>query len=299
MLLMLFVHLTYYFVSGAYLKRQFWVEFLDVGHGDAATIHLPTGQVLLVDGGGFAHSSLDLGKKVWIPYFRNRRIQKIDVLMVTHPHPDHYKGFETILGKIPIKSFWYNGIQNSSKEWQIFFNKIDQSGILIEKINQNTSKKKMGIAEIQFFNLNEEITEPKQSQSGKVVNNQSLVFLLSIYDQSVLFTGDIEKETEEAIQDKLEKTNVTLLKVPHHGSKTSSSKGFLDALRPKMAIASAGTLGRHIFPHPLVLNRYKSLGIPLFTTKDCGALRFQVKKDGSYNLRSYNGMCNLDFPSIN
>jgi len=287
-------HTAFYQIKKWKGKNDFWIEFLDVGHGDAATVHLPGGKILLVDGGGQAHHALDLGKRVWLPYFRSRGIKKIDFLLVTHPHPDHFKGFQTLLEEIPIGHFWYNGDLKGGLEWKRFLKQIRKLKIPMKVINDHTDPKVFGEIKIEFFNPRIDLIHKRRFKRGPEINNDSIVCLIYGYGHSILFTGDIEKRAEQEIESIWKKRklhSISLLKVPHHGSLTSSDTSFLEVLNPQLAVVSAGNLGLHHFPHVQIVKRYEDLGIPLYSTEHCGAIRFLIKGDRSFRLESKKGNC--------
>jgi competence protein ComEC len=283
-------------------QNTFWVEALDVGHGDAICINIPPGRIILVDGGGIAESAFDVGRSIWLPYLRERNISAIDVLLVTHPHPDHYLGFRTLIQQRRVSEFWFNGEHSRNENWQEFFANLKSQGIPTLALHRRVLPQNIGEAKITFVNPPFPLYSAEKKSS---LNNRSLAFLLEIYGRAFLFTGDIEREAESAIQEFVQQTllsttssrlfPITLLKVPHHGSKTSSSRAFLEFFQPQVAIVSAGWLGRHHFPHAAVERRYQSLGIPLFSTERCGALRLSLKNSGSLALSSYRKNCSYSF----
>lgn len=267
-------------------SQRFWIEFLDVGHGDAICLHLPGQGSLLIDGGGLMGSSFDLGRYVWLPYLRVRGIDRLSALVVTHPHPDHFLGFVTLLSEISAPHLYFNGDRDGPKPWRDFLASAEAHAMAPMRPHP-------GERLFEFNGGSLEVIYPGDDSprgwDGPSVNNRSLVALLTVYGRRILLTGDIEAFGENwllAQRPDLFRKPLDLLKVPHHGSRSSSGFGFLDALHPKAAVASAGWLGAHHFPHPETRERYAQRGIALLTTEECGAIQLEIESSGAWRWRT-------------
>lgn len=236
------------------------VQFLDVGQGDAILIRTPTGKHILVDGGGTVRFSkpgdewrirqdpYDVGRKLVVPLLKKRGVHLIDTLILTHQDEDHSGGLKAIIDEIPVRSFLFNGtFKQTASNTQLFQNALDkgiplyaaESGQILQ-IDDNTTitilypKKKS--AEIKF---------------EKDQNESSIVFLLEMNGAKFLFTGDIGKSTEAFIladTDLPSFSSLDVLKVAHHGSKTSTTEAWLRWWKPKIGVISVGV--NNIYRHP-------------------------------------------------
>ena len=243
------------------------ISFLSVGQGDSSLIELPCGKTILIDGGGMW--GLEIGERVVAPYLWKKRIRTLDIMIMSHSDFDHIQGLEFILKHFKVREFWLSQWQTKTKTFYKVLALAEHYNIpciLLSEKNDSTP-----VGEVQFKFLN-----PSHPFLKEKVNNLSLVFKLTYKNFSVLFTGDIEKEVEESLLSY--DIGSTLLKVPHHGSKTSSSAEFLKKVSPKLAVISLGIQNRYHFPHPSVLKRYEALKIPLWRTDEKGTL--QIRTDG-------------------
>jgi competence protein ComEC len=252
---------------------------LDVGQGDALLITTPEGKILLVDSGGFPRfgkrqkPNLDTGEDVVSPYLWRRRIQRADVLVTSHAHEDHVGGLKALLDNFHPSEIWTGALPENNIE----------SDALKEACKRGVRVwRRLAGERFTFGGARFEVLAPARDYlpAEQAKNNDSLAFRISFGRHSFLLTGDIEREVEWGMLDRgvLEKT--TVLKVAHHGSKTSSTNEFLDATRPEFAIVSAGygNLFRH--PHAEVLDRLAEHHTDVFRTDVSGLVTF--RSDGRY-----------------
>ena len=244
------------------------VSFLSVGQGDASWVELPYGKTLLIDGGGL-WGSFDIGERVVAPYLWRKRIRAIDVLILSHSDFDHSGGLAFILKHFNVGQIWLSQWQAPTKTFYTLLALAEEKKIPCYMLSEQTRLLHLG--EVTFHFLN-----PKDSFLNARTNNLSLVFKMTYKNFSILFTGDIEKEIENHLL--LKDIQSTILKVPHHGSKTSSSDAFLRKVSPSLAVMSLGTHNRYHFPHEQVLKRYEDLRIPIWRTDEKGTL--QIQTDG-------------------
>lgn len=252
------------YLSIPYLTdKGFSVTFLDVGQGDASVVRLPGGRVMLIDGGARR------GRTVVAPYLWSRGIRKLDYMVLSHPHPDHYGGLEYILDKFDVGEVWMNG--RVYAESNGFFRKVRDKGINYKILSRGDAFEADGYA-IHVLHPYDEFNaaSPQGMQPGE--NNESLVLRIEADGVSVLFTGDIEKEAEADLVYLGGWLAVDIMKVPHHGSRTSSSEAFLRMVGPQIAVASAGRNNSFGHPHPDIVNRFESAGIKFLRTDNSGAV---------------------------
>lgn len=237
------------------------IVFLDVGQGDSIAIHTKNNKNILIDGGEKE------ANKIILPYLRYKGVQSIDALFLTHPDKDHLGGLIGILGTIKVKNIYITAKDIKEDElYRDFIIKANQLGISCNLLKQGD---KISIDKVEFYCFYPEDNETKYDEGW---NSASLTLKVHIDKQTFLFTGDIEKEEEIKIINKYKPIDVDFLKVPHHGSKTSSSLDFIEWCNPKYAIISCGKNNRYGHPHEEVIERYTSKNINIISTANSGAV---------------------------
>ncbi len=259
-------------------RKDLTLTFIDVGHGDSILVEFPKGKRMLIDGGGLHEDRFDVGKNVIAPFLWKKKIQKIDTLVLTHPDPDHLKGLNFIASQFKIGRFWDNGLRGDSEFYLELEKTLQRRKIDRFPLNENINSQMINGVEISFLNPPAGSAGPVRHRNPAYLNNQSLVMRLRFKNIILLLTGDVEKEAEERMVRKGYPLGAHILKVPHHGSSSSSSLIFLEKVKPDHAIISVGerTIGR--LPHPEVIERYKRLGSKIFRTDKHGAIT--VMTDG-------------------
>src|SRR4030042_6311179 len=251
---------------------------MDVGHGDAILIEFPKGNKMLVDGGGLHGDRFDIGKNVIAPFLWKKKIRRIDILVLSHPDPDHFKGLQFISSQFSIGQFWDNGLRGDSDSYRHLEEILLRKKVERLSLNENSPSRRINGVEISFLNppcLNE---AHRRGWPPLDRNKSSLVIKLQFRNISVLLPGDIEKETEERLLRMNFPLMANILKVPHHGSSSSSSSLFLQRVKPDYGILSVGERNTGKLPHPEVLKRYQQLGTKIFRTDHQGAIT--VTTDG-------------------
>jgi competence protein ComEC len=254
------------------LRKDLTITFIDVGHGDSILLEFPKGKRMLIDGGGLHEDRFDVGKNVIAPFLWKKKIRKIDTLVLTHPDPDHFKGLNFIASQFKIGRFWDNGLRGDSEFYLELEKTLQRRKIDRFPLNENINSQMINGVEISFLNPPAGSAGPVRHRTPSWLNNQSLVIRLRFKNIILLLTGDVEKEAEERMVRKGYPLGAHILKVPHHGSSSSSSLIFLEKVKPDHAIISVGerTIGR--LPHPEVIERYKRLGSKIFRTDKHGAI---------------------------
>jgi competence protein ComEC len=244
------------------LKTPLTVSFLAVGQGDSILIS-SKGRHALIDGGGTPGGG-DVGKTVVLPALRQRGISRLELSVLTHPHPDHALGLTSALQRVPTAHLW---LAAGSERGGLTTALIDSAkGAVVHEVQAGAPPFQLGDATLAVLG------PPIDSELIEGENDRSVVTLLRHGDVSFLLTGDIEAAGEDALP---QLGNVTVLKAAHHGSRTSSGSTFLSKIRPSYVVFCVGRLNRFSFPHDEVLERFEALGAKCFRTDLDGEVRFE------------------------
>lgn len=215
------------------------VHFMDVGHGDAILIQTPDGKNILIDSGvGEAvWSKRDMGKIKVLPYLRKLGVEALDMLIISHAHYDHIGGMAYLIDHIKVGQVIDSGYPHTTQAYRDLLIDIKEKGISYRNVRSGDTLPfgKMVGARV----LHPSHTEHRWGKRA-YINNYSLVIRMTYGDVSFLFTGDLEEEGERALLRSRYPVRSSILKVGHHGSKTSSSYSFINAVRPGVAIVSCG-----------------------------------------------------------
>jgi len=250
-------------------SKNLKVTFIDVGQGDSILVEFPGRKKMLIDGGGLPGGTFDIGKSVVSPFLWNKGIKKIDYLVLTHAHPDHLNGLKAISRNFKIGEYW-EAFSPSEIEPYAEFRKLLSSSVPCKRMFRGDShQEKMVRIEV----LHPERGEP---QVSTIHNDHSLVLRLSYEQTSILLTGDIETDAERKILENSLEIQSMVLKSPHHGSRSSSSKAFLDRVYPYIVVISVGAGNRYGFPNQEVLDRYKKIGAKVYRTDFHGAVEISL-----------------------
>ena len=256
------------YLISPYLSRDnnFRITFLDVGQGDSSLVELPDKRVMLIDGG--THDP-DMGRRVIAPYLWSKGIKDIDYLVLSHPHPDHYGGLIYIMDNFKIGEAWLNG--RVTYDAEKFFQKLQEKKIPYRALKRGDILEAREYRIYVFHPYGEFYADSLRGEFSNK-NNDSLVLKIESGDARALFTGDIEAEAEENLIYLGKWLKSDVLKVPHHGGRTSSSEGLLKAVNPQIAVVSDGKNNPFNHPHEETIERYKNAGVRLFRTDIDGAV---------------------------
>jgi competence protein ComEC len=253
-------------------QKNLELTFIDVGHGDSILIEFPKGKKMLIDGGGLYDERFDIGKNVIATFLWKEKIRRIDTLVLTHPDPDHLKGLNFIASQFSIDQFWENGFETQSEPYLQLKKILNDKKVEVVSLNEQTAPQIVDGVEVSVLNPPAPNTLQRKVDPLRNLNNSSLVMKLRFRNVSVLLAGDVGKEAEELMVRKSYPLRADILKIPHHGSSSSSSLPFLERVKPTYAILSVGERNRARLPHPDVLKRYLQLGSRILRTDQHGAI---------------------------
>lgn len=261
-----------------YHRPDMRVTFLSVGQGDSAVVELPGAAVMVIDGGGLSGDGFDVGERVVAPFLWSRKIAHVDYIVLSHPDWDHYGGLAFVAAQFAPREFWWNGTRATPPHLTELLEALMERGVPRVTLRRGDRR---SIGAVQAV-----VHSPPPQPDGLSDNDQSLVFGLSFGTARVLFPGDIEAPGEQDVVATGDGTLAsTVLKVPHHGSHTSSSPGFVDAVTPTVAVVSAGFKNRFRFPHQDVLRRYARHGCTVLRTDLDGAVQVRIDATGRVDVR--------------
>jgi competence protein ComEC len=246
---------------------------MDVGQGDAFLVTFPNGRTLMVDAGGVSiRGDFDIGDRVLGPALRARGVARLDYLSFTHGDPDHIGGAASLAKDFSPLEIW-DGVFVANHEPTMKLRAIAARKRAAWRPLQKGDRLNIAGVEIRIHH-----PPPPDWERQKVRNDDSLVIELRYGQVSTLLTGDIGREVEQALIPTLDLLPVVVLKSPHHGSGTSSSKEFVEAIKPKVVVISCGRANPYGHPVPYVLDRYRAVNAKIFRTDQEGQI--EITTDG-------------------
>jgi len=255
------------FAPGRSGDGKLHVTFFDVGHGDSALLVGPGGEASLVDGGGRAGSRFDVGEHVVVPALDALGIRRLELMILSHPDTDHLRGLLAVARAFPVRTFWWSGRWTPSGPLLGLLAHLHMAGSeIVEGVPFGTGMK---LGEVEMTLLH-----PGSGRMPDVsTNDDSLVLRVQHGVHSFLFTGDVEAHGESAL---LERglAPATVVKAPHHGSRTSSSAPFIAATASEHVVFSGDGTGRHRIPHGEIVTRWREAGAQIHRTDLHGAITF-------------------------
>ncbi len=246
------------------------VAFLDVGQGDSILIQAPNGQTMLIDGG----RSPSLANSVIIPKLKEWGARQVDVLIPTHPDQDHIAGLVGVLENYPVKLTALTGQVHSTQIYERLLTDIRDKDIKSLKVRTGTTIPFDPSVKIEVLNPDDEAVN-----NADDTNNASIVIKLTYGSTSFLLTGDAEMPANKAMLDRGADVRSVVLKLGHHGSRTSTNEDWLKKVQPQLGIISAGRDNSFGHPHPEVIAALEKLKIPHIRTDEHGTIT--VTSDGS------------------
>lgn len=267
-------------------EDELQIHIIDVGQAESILI-VQNGFTMLVDSGdNFTGDDV-------VRYIKNLGIDKIDIFLITHFHRDHAGGAHKIISSLDVKKivchkfsdlstmqerFWYIDMSISRSIRETF----GSMSIFMESACENNKLKNFDVGDAKVYTLS-------QNNDAVNVNNKSIVFKLVYGDFSMLFMADAESEVEKELLEEDADLSADVLKIGHHGSKTSTTDEFLDMVNPKYAVVSCGNGNDYNHPYGAVTKRFEDKNIPLYRTDELGDIVITVKDDGEIVFDKENG----------
>jgi competence protein ComEC len=271
----------FYWYAQTHLTNRLKITFIDVGQGDSILVEFPAGKRMLVDGGGFYDDRFDVGKNVVAPVLWRKKIVTLHYLVLTHPHPDHLNGLKFIASSFKVDEFWEYGQEYSSVPYLDLMDILEKRPIRRVTVHDASPPRWVNGVKVEVLNPPRPVMIHGRNPWART-NNRSLVLKITYENHRFLLTGDIEGEAEAQLVQSGKDLRSDVLKVPHHGSQTSSTRRFVEAVKPLHALFTVGFRNVFNLPSPKVLNRYESSGSLISRTDRDGAVMFET--DGE-NLR--------------
>ena len=239
------------------IQKDLYINFIDVGQGDSTLITTQFNKKILIDGGGSEFGSIfDVGEKTLLPYLLKKKIHKLDYVIISHFDSDHVGGILTILEELNVKQVLIPKQVEYSENYNKFLDIIKKRNIKIKIVEEGNT---INIDKNTYL----DILWPEEKQiTDNVLNNNSLIVRLCYKNFKMLFTGDIEAIAEQRLLQKYENTEkltADILKVAHHGSKSSSIAEFLEKVNPRIALIGVGKNNKFGHPNAGVLDRLNML----------------------------------------
>lgn len=256
-------------------NKEMQVHFIDVGQGDSALVITPHGRAFMVDTGGVREGSYDIGSRVDVPYLLHYGVKKLDYIFLTHAHDDHAGGVKGILTKIPVGAIGI-GHEGAGDYLKTFgTGELGKIKKLLVPLQEGSSIELDGVRIDMLYSP--ESRKVQESQLQATGNEFSNLIRVSYGEASFLFTGDLVAEQEQQVLANGTHVASTVLKVGHHGSRTSSSQEFLTAVNPGWAVISCGYNNSFGHPHKEILNRLTSCTkAEILRTDQQGAIVFRT-----------------------
>jgi competence protein ComEC len=256
---------------------EFSVEALDVGQGDSIVVR--SGEhTLLVDGGGRSDDPA-FGERVLLPQLIDGGVQWLDVVALTHAHPDHCGGLEAVIRSLPVGELWLSGRQwREECSTRLFAAAVERR--IPVRVAEHYGGGRIGSMQLSLFT-------PRLRFKRSPLNNGSLVVRVVDGESSALLTGDIERDAERMLVEEAGELRSDILKVGHHGSRTSSSQLLLDAVRPRVALISCGAGNRYGHPNDEVVERLREHGTSILRTDLSGSVAIRRERNHLYRSRQF------------
>ncbi|MFC1513022.1 ComEC/Rec2 family competence protein [Thermodesulfobacteriota bacterium] len=258
------------------------INILDVGQGSAIVLELPGHRAILIDGGSYLGEHFDVGERIIAPFLWQRRINRLEAVVISHPHADHYNGLPFILRNFNPKTLWTNGRASSAADYQHLLREAEELGIAVKTplseqplyADHESKLYGLGLRPLTTGSSPPPTTAPYPT--GTATNRHSLVLRLIDHGRSFLFPGDIDAESEQRLAQIAGGIKADVLVAPHHGSGGSSSDSFMKAVSPEYIVVSAGTSRPGGMAEKDAVQKWQHHGATVFDTAIDGTVSFST-----------------------
>ncbi len=250
------------------------VYAIDVGQGDSILLISPMGKTMLVDCG----DSFDKIK----PVLDSNRVKKLDIVIATHPHSDHIGCMDDVINNYDIGTFYLTNVTHTTKTYESMLTALDERDVNVQLIETNEDKSAKLISWDSGVEVSVFSPVAGESYDDEDLNEWSAVVRVRYGNDSIMLTGDATAKTEQTILEYFDASDLssTVLKVGHHGSSTSTSEAFLDAVSPKYAIISCGKDNSYGHPHRETVKALNDRNIEMLRTDEIGTIHISMSGTG-------------------
>ncbi len=259
------------------------IYFIDVGQGDSTLIRTAKNKTILIDGGGSENSSFDVGEKTLLPYLLDRKITVLDYVVISHFDTDHCGGILYLMEHIKVKNIIISKQGKESSNYNKFKNIVLDKGMSVIFVKKGD---KIKIDNETYMDI---LFPGNNFISDNILNNNSIVTKICYNNFSILLTGDVEEIAENEICREYNTTNklkANILKVAHHGSKTSSTAEFIKMVKPQIALIGVGEKNKFGHPNDGVIQRLKNMNTKIYRTDRMGEIEIQINNMGEVKISS-------------
>ena len=252
------------------------ITAIDVGQGTSTLVRFPGGKNMLIDGGGFPDSSFDMGKLVVAPFLYHERISKIDIVALSHPHPDHLQGLLYITDNFDVQEIWTTGLRTDDEIFRQWEKIINQKQIKVNYMSAQSPPTEIRGVQIKILWPLKPLKIDASNQFYDIVNDESMVIKINYGNVSFLMPADISSSVERQLMKSGQNLHSDVLFVPHHGSSLSSSSDFIRKVSCRYAVNSAGKNNPFHHPQLATLKRLTAANVNILRTDKDGAITIET-----------------------
>ena len=263
---------AFYLLTRDKISSDLRVTAIDVGQGSSILVRFPGGKTMLIDGGGFADSSFDMGKLVVAPFLYSERISKIDIVVLSHPHPDHLHGLLYITDNFDVQEIWSTGQRLDNENFSQWEKIINHNNVKVKYLSSQSRPININGVQVNILWPLRPLKVDASNQFYDMVNDESLVIKIKYGLVSFLMPADISASVEKLLIKSGQNLHSDVLFVPHHGSSRSSSPDFIRKVACSNALISAGKNNPFHHPDPSTIKRLSATNINIFRTDRDGAI---------------------------